>query len=102
MELTSHWDKRRIRNDFIKNVIGIGHPIRIFRCDKNHRDGPELHTITDTGIVIIRNEITDKLITALIARPGQIYKYYMNENEYPPDFLIDIAVKHSNEGYNHI
>lgn len=98
---TLHWKERVDRNEFIKNEIGIGNPIRTFRCDKGHPNGPELHTITDTGIIIVRNERTNKLVTTLIARPGQIYRYYANENKAPPKFLMDIAQVHTDAGYNY-
>lgn len=100
--LTKHWQERKDRNDFIKNQIGIGNPIRTFKWDKGHPNGPELHTITDTGIIIVRNERTNKLVTTLIARPGQIYRYYKSVNETPPQDLMSIAQQHMNEGYNYI
>jgi hypothetical protein len=98
---TVHWKDRKERNDFIKNQIGIGNPIRTFKWDKGHPNGPELHTITDTGIIIIRNERTKRLVTTLIARPGQIYRYYINENEVPPKFLMKIAKEHLDAGFNY-
>ena len=102
VETTLHWTERQSRNDFIKNEIGMGNPIRTFRWDKGHPNGPELHTITDTGIIIVRNERTGKLVTTLIARPGQIYRYYIKEGEQPPSYLMNIAHQHMNEGYNYI
>jgi hypothetical protein len=101
MEVTEHWSKRIDRNDFIQDEIGFGVPIRTFRWDKGHPNGAELHTITNTGIIVIRNERTKKLVTTLIARPGQIYRYYANENEVPPKFLMDIAKEHTEAGYNY-
>ena len=80
----------------------MGNPVRTFCCDRGHPNGPELHTITDTGIIIIRNERTNKLITTLIARPGQIYRYYAEEGESPPKFLMDLARQHQEAGYNYI
>lgn len=97
---TAHWAERQQRNTFIENNIGLGEPIRTFRWDKGHPNGPELHTITDTGIIIIRNERTGRLVTTLIARPGQIYRYYITENEVPPRYLMQIAQKHEEAGYN--
>lgn len=102
VQTTLHWKERERRNEFIKNEIGIGNPIRTFRWDKGHPNGPELHTITDTGIIIIRNERTGKLVTTLIARPGQIYRYYINENETPPIYLMNMAQEHMDAGYNYI
>ena len=98
---TLHWEERKERNNLIEDVIGMGNPIRTFKWDKGHPNGPELHTITDTGIIIIQNERTKKLVTTLIARPGQIYRYYINENEVPPKFLMDIAREHTKAGYNY-
>lgn len=98
--LTVHWKERSNRNEFIEKEIGIGNPIRHFFWDKGHPNGPEIHTITDTGIIIIRNYRTNKLITQLIARPGQISRYYKAINETPPEYLMDIAAKHYIEKYN--
>ena len=97
---TIHWQERCERNEFIESQIGLGNPVRTFRWDKGHPDGPELHTITDTGIIIIRNEITNRLVTMLIARPGQIFRYYAKENERPPKFLMKIAHRHEDAGHN--
>ena len=101
MTTTLHWEERKERTDFIISQIGMGNPIRTFKWDKGHPNGPELHTITDTGIIIVRNERTNKLVTTLIARPGQIYRYYINENEIPPRYLLDIAQQHMDAGYNY-
>ena len=101
MEVTNHWIERNIRNDFIKEHIGVGNPLRTFKWDKGHPNGPELHTITDTGIIIVQNERTKKLVTTLIARPGQIYRYYINEGLYPPKELMNIAKEHTEAGYNY-
>ena len=100
-DTTVHYEERKSRNDFIKDKIGIGNHVRTFKWDKGHPNGPELHTITDTGIIIVRNERTNKLVTTLIARPGQIYRYYINEGEVPPKYLMDIAEEHTKAGYNH-
>lgn len=101
MESTTHWETRHSRYDFIKNKIGIGFPIRMFILDKGHPDGPEIHTLTNTGIVIVRNALTDKLITTLIARPTQIHRYYNSVGEQAPDYIIEIAIKHTLAGYHH-
>ncbi len=98
---TIHWNDRKERNDFITNQIGMGNPVKTFRWDKGHPNGPELHTITDTGIIIVRNERTNKLVTTLIARPGQIYRYYINEGLKPPKYIMNIAQEHMDAGYNY-
>ena len=59
--------------------------------------GAELHTITSTGIIIIRNQKTNKMVTKLIARPNQIKRYGIEDKK-----LIEIARKHQTLGYNMI
>ena len=76
METTRHYLTDRQKREALIKTIGEGNAIATFTVDKHHRNGPELHTITDTGIIIIRNKRTKKLITKLIARPNQIKRYF--------------------------
>lgn len=89
-------DDRKIREELIQK-IGLGKEIGTFRVDKGHPNGAELHTVTDTGIIIIRNERTHKMVTKLIARPNQIKRYGIKDKN-----LIEIARKHQILGYNMI
>ena len=77
--------------------IGEGTPVKEVRVDRGHKDGAELHTITTNGIIIIRNERTNKMITKLIARPNQIKRYGIEDKK-----VIEIARKHQSLGYNMI
>lgn len=58
-----------------KNIIAR------FVWDKKHKDGPELHYITDNAIIIavnMRKQILQKrldVITELVARPEQLMRY---------------------------
>lgn len=88
---------RQERENLIKE-IGIGVVVKKVRVDRHHRNGAEIHEITSTGIVVIYNERTGKLITKLIARVGQIKRYY--EEEKAPKELIKIAYEHQIKGYN--
>ena len=54
-------------------------------------------TVTDTGIIIIRNERTHKMVTKLIARPNQIKRYGIERKD-----VIEIAREHQTLGYNMI
>jgi len=60
-----------------------------FLVDKAHKDGNEIHSITNTGLIVIFNENSGRLITVLAARPGQIKRYY----KYPYPVYIDEIVK---------
>ena len=56
------------------------------------------HILTTNGVIIIYNAITNRLVTKLIARPGQIYRYYPNGNA--PTKIIAIARLHMLQGLN--
>ena len=76
---TRHYiEDRQDRENRIK-IIGQGNVIKSVVVDRGHRNGPEIHEITDTGIINIYNQRTKKLVTKLIARPGQIKRYFINE-----------------------
>ena len=92
-----HYNKDRVAREKIIRKIGLGKEVKTVRIDKGHPNGPELHTITSNGIVIIRNERTKKLITKLIARPNQIRNYGIEDVK-----IIEIARKHQTLGYNMI
>ena len=90
---------RRDRENRIR-LIGEGNTIKVAVVDKGHRNGPEIHMLSDTGIITILNQRTGKLITKLIARPGQIKRYYESENRIPA-VLLDLAYEHERLALNH-
>lgn len=73
---SSHYLQERQERERNISIIGEGRSIASFTIDRGHKNGPEIHEITDTGIINIYNKRTHKLITRLIARPGQIKRYY--------------------------
>lgn len=103
MAETRHYQKERsTREQLIQDVIGYGNVVDKFYWDKGHKDGPEIHCITDTGIIIIYNAITERLVTTLIARPMQIERYYKKEGRTAPQAIIDLAAEHQKKGYNEV
>ena len=66
-------EKRCTRESLISDVIGEGNVIDSFFVNRGHKDGPEIHSITDTGIILIHNQKSGKMVTKLIARPGRQY-----------------------------
>ena len=99
--MSKHYKNDRYdREDIIISEIGMGKPIITVEIDRNHPKGPELHTITSTGIIIVRNKRSHKIVTKLIARPGQIRRYFdiIPENIKP---IIEIAKIHQALGYNY-
>lgn len=91
-------DERTARENLIKK-IGYGNIIKEVELDRGHKNGPEIHKISDTGIVTIYNKRSGKLITKLIARPGQIKRYF-NKNENIPAELLSLARYHEKMEYN--
>ena len=97
--ISKHYIDERVERENKIKEIGIGEAVATFRVDRGHRNGAELHTITTTAIIIIRNERTNKMVTKLIARPGQIERYFDEKTETVLK-LIKIAREHQAKGYN--
>ena len=97
-EITDHYSYERDSRDYFIKVIGEGEPIAAFEVDNNHKNGPELHFVTDNAIIIIYNAATLRLVTKLIARPGQIKRYWP-DGDWPRD-IVNIAFRHQIDGYN--
>ena len=95
--VSKHYIKDRVKREKLIKEIGIGKEVKTVRIDKGHPNGAELHTITSNGIIIIRNERTNKMVTKLIARPNQIKRYGIEDKR-----VIEIARKHQTLGYNMI
>lgn len=104
---SKHYEmERNSREDFIEKYLnGDGNIIDGFIVDKGHKDGAEVHSITDNGIIIIHNIMTGKLVTKLIARENQIKRYYQSTGRKPPveyKNVLRLARYHENLGYNHV
>lgn len=97
MDSRHYMNDREAREALIKK-ISEGKIIKSVRVDRGHKNGAEIHHITDNAIVIIENERTKRMITKLIARPGQIARYY--EQGKAPKELMRIAREHQANNYN--
>ena len=99
---SKHYNKKRYKRQRLINryINGDGHVIDSFEIDKGHKNGKEIHSITDTGLIIISNKETGKIVTKLIARPNQIKRYYKNSNKNPPQCVMVLAEWHMSLGYN--
>lgn len=72
-----YMNDREAREEVIRK-IGMGDIKDRFVVDRGHKNGSEIHEIRTTGIIVIYNQRTGKMITKLIARVGQIKRYYAN------------------------
>ena len=103
--VSNHYKKQRNRREkFIKKYLHEdGNIIDGFIVDKGHKNGAEVHSLTDNGIIIIENFDTGKLITKLVARPNQIKRYYDFTKREPPKEIKNIlylAKWHESLNYN--
>ena len=53
--------------------------------------------ISTTGIITVRNVRSRKVVTYLIARPGQLKRFFTDAI---PEYLVEIAREHQRLGYN--
>lgn len=90
---SKHYTEDRQERENIIRQIGQGEVVASFRVDRGHWNGAEIHKITNTGIILIYNERTGKLVTKLIARVGQIRRYYKDGKA--PKELLKKAVENT-------
>ena len=95
---SAHYTNDRERREALIQMIGYGQIIKTVEVDRGHRNGPEIHKVSTTGIITIYNKRSGKMITKLIARPNQIRRYFENGNA--PAQLLNIARDHQRMGYN--
>lgn len=101
--LTEHAKNMSIERKTKIKEIGIGRILDYFVWDKGHKNGAEIHTITTTGLIIVRNKRTKNLVTVLIARPQQIkryYEYYNKPLNNAVKAVLTVAREHTAQGFN--
>lgn len=94
-----HWENDRQRRSRIIAQIGMGQVIKEVVVDRGHKNGPEIHKVTTTGLVVIYNQQTGIMVTILIARPNQIKRYFEKEEQVPQE-TINLAFEHMKAEYN--
>lgn len=104
---TSHWSNDRSMRSQRYDEESKGEGVYSFIVDTGHPNGFEIHTITDKAFIVIQNERTQRLITILAARPGQIKRYWRNRNQRLPNdsifrTIIDNAVNNADMGLNNL
>lgn len=95
---SNHYNRDRKAREKVVQMIGEGTIIKVMTVDRGHVKGPEVHELSDTGIITVWNFNHTKIITKLIARPGQVKRYY-KETE-PPTELMMLAKEHLKLHYN--
>lgn len=95
---SNHYNRDRKAREKVVQMIGEGTIIKVMTVDRGHVKGPEVHELSDTGIITVWNFNHTKIITKLIARPGQVKRYYKDSE--PPTELMMLAKEHLKLHYN--
>lgn len=100
--LTAHViTEREKRFQFIQDTIGFGEPC--FTCKKaRDKDGDAIATLTDTGVIVIQEEVTETIITAYIATVKQAYALYYTAKgttKMPSDLWKQINYNNNTDWY---
>lgn len=93
-----HFHERVCR---IERVGGIGELVSGFLVDKGHERGEEKHYITSTGLIVVRNREHDEAVTVMVAREGQIKRYYKAVGFNAPHRLLMVAREHEANHMNY-
>lgn len=93
-----HYSDERSGREAIIALIGEGKRIGFFTWNRGHKNGKEAHIVTDNAIILIFNLNSKKLVTKLIARPGQLERYY-GKGKVPTNLMAK-AIEHQKLGYN--
>lgn len=103
MKKTIHFSKERntrakLLEELKAPILSVDGKLCVFVVDKGHKNGAEIHVITENAVICIYNQRSKKFVTALIARPAQLERYGV----IIPDFVIRRAMVHASMGYNEI
>lgn len=102
---TRHHSASTVRTNVIKGLLGgYGNPVLTAFIDRGHKDGAEKFILTDNAIIIVRNLRTDRHITDLIARKGQIFSRFGDKFRTLPKemqkHILDLCEDRERKGYN--
>lgn len=99
MTTSRHYSEERADREARIALIGEGEVVDRFVVDRGHRNGPEVHELTTTAIIKVYNQRSGKLVTKMIARPGQIKRYYAQGKA--PKAILNRAYENVQMGWNY-
>lgn len=105
---TKHFvNERMTRQYLIDEIINdTNNVICTNVIDRGHIDGAERFELSDKGIIRVYNNVTNRHITDLIARPSQLYGRLGGNFKGLPksvrESVLSYARKHKALGYNEI
>lgn len=81
----------RIRNYRVRQLNASDKVVAAFLWDRGHKDGPEVHFITESAKDIIINADSKRLITILNCRENQIRRLFDPLQQTVPIAIIKLA-----------
>ena len=96
-----HMNDRDNRMSVVRSLEKTPIINRCFLVDKGHKNGQELHVVTNGGMIYIYNFMklfyrqNNALVTVLIARPNQIKRLYEACNLMVDNAIMENARMHS-------
>ena len=97
MAISRHYSTERAEREAVIRQIGDGEIIAEKQFNRGHKNGPEVYQVTTTGLIIVRNARTWRLVTKLIARPSQLDRWFGDEL---PNSVYMEAWRHQEMGYH--
>ena len=98
--------ERGYRETLVENLGGAGRVVLTNIIDRGHMKGPERYELTDKGIIIVYNNLTNRKITILFARVGQLYSRFGDKfNSLSPNLQRTIKAycrEWKEKGYNEL
>lgn len=94
---TKHVEDRLNRFRFASELGDNYTLVNSYVVNTGHENGLEIHSVYSNGMVVIANQDSRKIVTVLIARPMQLKRYGLFNNE-----LLFTAYQHTTKGYNNL
>ena len=107
MENTAHIsNERSYRETLINYLGGPGEVVLTNVIDRGHKNGPERFELTDKAIIYVYNNRSNRLVTILFARVGQLYSRFGDKFETLPKSqqkaIKDLCIEYQRLGYNEL
>lgn len=90
-------DDHTERAIFILTTIGLGN--EILKLPERNQYGKTWHCITDTGILIVKSEDEQTVITMFALSINRLYAYYHIIGKKPPQCLIKKVENNRKKGW---
>ena len=97
--VSRHYQEERLKREKAIAKIGYGRVLKTVYMYRQ-KEGLQIHRLTSTGIILIYDATTHRLITKLIARPGQVQRFYP-QGDYPAE-VMERAIFHKKLGLNNL